>query len=220
MSNADGLLMGKPPFQIILYGAKHSGKSVLLKYLTWHYRDYFAYIVVFCGTSDVNESYSYLPSKYVYSEYKPDVLRNIIEKQSKFKKQGKNVHALIIWDDCLGQGFDWRKEKDSELVKLASSNRHYNISIAISTQSPKMIPPVFRANVDFAFIFRNLHQAVESLYEILAPMPKKEWVEFCKKNTANYKIIMFSSREPSLDRMLSIFSIPPAFLEKTFKLLY
>ena len=143
-----------------------------------------------------------------------------MEKQAGYKKAKKNIHVLVIWDDCLGQGFDWRKQKDSELVRLASSNRHYNISVAISTQSPKMIPPVFRANVDFAFVFRCLHQAVESLYEILAPMSKKEWIEFVKVNTANYKIIMFAAREPELSKMLTVFAVPPEFLTRSFKLLY
>ena len=217
---SDGLLMGKPPFLCILYGKKYSGKSVLLKHIIWSYRNHFQYIVVFSGTSDVNGAYDFLPKQHVHNKYEPEVMKSIIEKQKDLKKRGKDVQALIIFDDCLGNGFDWKKQKDSELVTLASSNRHWNISLAISTQGPRMIPPIFRNNVDAAFIHRSLNQSVDDLYQIYSTMGKKEWTEFVHKNTQNWRIIYFNAKATDPADTLSVFTIPEAFMEKRFKLLY
>ena len=105
--SSDGLLMGKPPFLVLMQGMKKTGKSVLIKHICWQYRNVFQYIVVFSGSEQVNEAYgSFLPKQYIHSSYDSSVVNAIIEKQKKFKKAGKDVHCLIIWDDCMGAGFD------------------------------------------------------------------------------------------------------------------
>lgn len=219
---ADSLLMGKPPFLIIFQGMKKSGKSVLIKHIIWSYRDHFAYIVVFSGSEQVNDAYgSFLPKKYIHSKYEADVMKSITEKQKKFKQAGKDVHCLIIFDDCLGEGFDWRKPTlNPELITLATSNRHYNISIAICSQSPRLIPPTWRSNADYVFLFRHLNQAVGDLYAQLSPMKRKEWEEFYDKNTSDFRIIMFTTHAQKNSDLLTVFTVPRDFMNHKFKLLY
>ena len=215
-------LMGKPPFLILMQGMKKAGKSVLIKHICWQYRNSFQYIVVFSGSEQVNEAYgSFLPKQYIHSSYDSSVMNAIIEKQKKYKKAGKDVHCLIIWDDCMGAGFDWRKPTlHPELVTLSTSNRHYNISIIISSQSPRLIPTWWRNNADFVFLFRHLNQAVQDLYAMLSPMGRKEWEAFYSKNTNNYRIIMFCTHAQRNEDLLTVFSIPKDFLNHKFKLMY
>ena len=218
----DALLMAKPPFLIILQGMKRSGKSVLIKHICWSYRNHFAYIVVFSGSELVNEAYgAFLPKKYIHSEYDSEVMRSIIEKQKKFKQAKKDVHCLIIFDDCLGEGFDWRKPTvNPELVTLATSNRHYNISIAICSQSPRLIPPTWRNNADYIFLFRHLNQAIGDLYAQLSPMDKRKWEDFYNKNTADFKVIMFTTHAKNNNELLTVFQVPMDFMSHKFRLLY
>ena len=219
--NRDGsLIMGKPPFLALCHGLKRSGKSVLIRHVCWEYRNAFSYIVVFSGSEEMNGAYdSYLPKKFIHSSYSSDVMNSIIEKQKKFKQANKDIQCLVIFDDCAH--FNWHSKKENpELLALATSNRHANISIIIATQSPRLIPVWWRANMDYIFMFRHLNQAIEDLYAQLSPMPKKDWHAFYNKHTSDYRIIMFCTHAQRNEDLLTVFSIPSDFLNHRFRLMY
>ena len=83
------LLCNKPPFLSIIVGKQASGKSQLIRYLCYKYKEIFNYIVVCCPTSGMNNDYDYLPKEYVHTSYTPDLVNKIILKQEAFKKEKK-----------------------------------------------------------------------------------------------------------------------------------
>ena len=216
------------PFIGLLYGKKYSGKSVLIKYLIWTYREKFSYIVVFSATAEANDAYSFLPKEFVHSKFEPEVLKNIIAKQLKAVKncktpeeRAKAPQVLIVFDDCIGmEGLDWRKKNNNELKLLFSSNRHWNISMLISSQGVKEIPPLLRMNCDGAFIFRSLNNSLEDLYTCYSTMPRKQFYEFVHNNTNDWKIIMYNTREQDRSKIFTIFKVPESIIKKQFRLVY
>ena len=223
MSNEqmDGsLIMGKPPFLTLVHGMKRSGKSVLIRHVCWAYRNEFSYIVVFSGSEEMNGAYdSYLPKKFIHSNYDSSVMKSVMEKQKKFNQSNKDINCLVIFDDCAA--FNWRSQKGNpELMELATSNRHMKISLIIATQSPRLIPNWWRNNADYVFLFRHLNGAVEDLYSQLSPMSKKEWHAFYAKHTADYRVIMFCTHAKNNNELLTVFTIPSDFLNHKFRLMY
>ena len=67
MSN-DNLLFSEPPFLTALYSKKAGGKTTVIRFVCYTYKNYFKKIVVISATSDVNDAYSFLPKEYVHSK--------------------------------------------------------------------------------------------------------------------------------------------------------
>ena len=216
-----GQIFGPAPFQVLLCGAKHSGKSQLIKYTCRAYAQTFAAITVFCPSA-LSGFYDFLPQKYVYPDYNVDVMNGIIARQEAYKAAKKNVDHLVIFDDCVGsEAIAWEK-RTSELSRMWISQRHWNISIIVVTQSLKRIPRVLRDNVDYACIFRVMREAYDGLYETFGPpnMSKQEFMAYVAENTRDYRVILFQARVANPEDHLRVFKLPAAELARKFSLLY
>ena len=220
-SHADSLIFGPAPFQVLLVGAKHSGKSEVIKYTCRAYAGTFACVTVFCPSA-LSGFYNFLPEKYVLDDYDPEVMRGIIARQEAYKASRKTVHQLVIFDDCIGsEAMAWEK-RTSELSRMWISQRHWNISIIVVAQSLKRIPRVLRDNVDFACIFRVMREAYDGLFETFAPpnMTKQEFMAYVAENTRDYRVILFQARVVNPEDHLRVFKLPPSELARKFSLLY
>ena len=218
---ADGLIFGPAPWQVLLCGAKHSGKSQLIKYACRAYAGTFAAITVFCPSA-LSGFYDFLPSKYVHETYDPEVMNAIIARQEAFKKSKKVVHQVVIFDDCIGSdSMAWEK-RTSELSRMWISQRHWNISIIVVTQSLKRIPRVLRDNVDYACIFRVMREAYDGLFETFCPpgMTKQDFSSYVAENTRDYRVILFQARVANPEDHLRVFKLPQTEIDRKFTLLY
>ena len=212
----------KPPFIAVLFGRKNAGKSQLIRFACYEYRNDFSYIVVISASNDANGFYSaFLPEAHIHTSYDPALIESIIEKQIALQKTKKS-QCLIILDDCLGmEGINMgTSQSRPELMRVFTQNRHMGISLIVSTQAVKQVPRVLRNNADYACIFRSLNQALADLYEEYSHLTKREFFEFVQKYTANYHILIFNSKEQNPSRTFACFKIPSQFLEKKFKLVY
>ena len=211
-----------PPFIAVLYGRKNAGKSQLIKFACYEYRNEFSYIVVISASNDANGFYSaFLPDAHIHTSYDPALIESIIEKQIGLQKTKKS-QCLIVLDDILGcEGLSMgTSQSRPELMRIYTQNRHMGISLLVSTQAVKQVPRVLRNNADYCCIFRSLNQALGDLYEEYSHLPKREFYDFVNKYTANYHILIFNSKEQDPSRTFACFRIPAAFLEKRFKLAY
>ena len=88
----------------------------------------------------------------IYGEYSDKHLRSILEAQMAIpKSQRPNIG--IIFDDIATFP---NLNKNSLLFTLSSQARHYNIKyLKYMIQQYKMLPPVVRANTDYALISRT-----------------------------------------------------------------
>lgn len=159
----------------LLLGTPGSGKTHLLNYLMYQLRNQFSYGIVFTNTNFDNP-FPYLPEEYIHPEYHEDAVDNLMRIQkikvkkilkkikkdypklsgdklkAKEKSELKKVpNAFIIFDDCLEN----EQFKSETLRTLSLQLRHYHITVFMSSQYTKLIPPRFRTTAGGVFIFHN-----------------------------------------------------------------
>lgn len=127
----------------LLLGLSGSGKSVLLNYLAYQMRKKFDYAIGF-STTKFRNSLSFIPDELIYESFRPDIMEKIIQKQKASIQVGQEIHCAVFLDDVLGDsemklyGNLWRL--------LASSCRHYNMTIFLTSQYAFALPPIIRRN--------------------------------------------------------------------------
>ena len=216
----DSVVKGKP-FFCVMQGQKFVGKSEMIKYIIYDYKEFFQYIVVFSASNTANQFYSeFLPEKWIFGSYNSEIIQNIITKQEAFLKSGKKIHCLIILDDILGMDGLSVHNPDPAMTRLFSANRHFNISLILASQSPRLIPPVARANADITLIWKSMNVALKVLYEEYSNMPRKQWDSFVQKYTQNHGIIMYNARAVNTQDTYSLLRVPESFIGKKFRLKY
>ena len=210
-----------PPFLCLLVGQKNVGKSILIRWICRQYAADFSYIVVFSPTSLNGFYQEFLPEAHIHDDYDEDVMKKIMAKQEDLKKRGKNVHALVIFDDVLGSSTaELEKRKDNILNKIWCANRHWNLSCLVVTQRLKGVPKSLRENIDYCFILRTMLSAHPDIYEAFGHQDKRTFERFLEENTSNYRIIRYKSAVSKPSDHYSVFSIPPSFLTQKFRLVY
>lgn len=175
MSNSNSsLLFGEPPFMVALYSKKAGGKTTVIRFVAYTYKNFLKKIIVISETSDINQAYDYLPKEYVHSKYDSKIINDLMGKQIANKKANKLEHVLLILDDVIGMnGLNFQKTKDNPLNQLFTANRHYNISMLVASQGVRCLPKLLRLNIDYAVILKNLNSSINDLYEEYSSLPKQ-----------------------------------------------
>ena len=145
----------KTPFNFLVVGATACSKTkYLLDMFENNYKCHFDYIVLICPTFEWNKTYqewiciNYPDSIAINCEQ--DKVHMILKSASDIYK---GINTLIILDDCASsQGV---KTRVSELVKLAFSARHYNLSTIVITQQLTSIAKPYRKNISKLVTFYN-----------------------------------------------------------------
>ena len=217
---ADGLIFGPAPFLTLFCGAKHSGKTQCIKYVCRAYAHVFASIIVFCPTA-LTGAYDFLPKKYVFDDYDPEVMRGIMTRQEEYKRAGKNVQVLAVFDDVLSSDtIEFEKRKQNELSRLWSANRHWNLSVIVVTQSLKRVPRLLRDNVDYCLIFRVMREAYAGLFETFGHTDRATFFKFVEDNTRDYRVILYKANVSDPAEHFKVFKLPESELRRKFTLLY
>ena len=148
---------------VVLIGKRETGKSFLVRDILYHHKD-IPIGTIISGTEGANSFYSHMvPSIYIYGEYEPQIIDNVIKRQQLVRKEmHKEVsmkghtnidpRAFLILDDCL---YDTTRTKDKNVRTLFMNGRHYSETFIITMQYCMGIPPSLRTNVDFVFILRE-----------------------------------------------------------------
>lgn len=146
------------PFLTVLSGQRNTGKTTLLLNLLMRdifYLHKFDHIVFFCPTYYLQVKFRAikLPSEQIHTEFSEDTLTDVIEEAKARHSNASGfdpVHTLIVLDDCVSEdGF----KKSPGLNMLATSGRHWNISVIILTQYITGVGTVVRKNCDGVFQF-------------------------------------------------------------------
>jgi hypothetical protein len=164
---------------VVLIGKRETGKSFLVRDILYHHKD-IPIGTIISGTEGANSFYSHMvPSIYIYGEYEPQIIDNVIKRQVLVRKEMKkevairgntniDPRAFLILDDCL---YDASWTKDKNVRSLFMNGRHYNETFIITMQYCMGIPPALRTNVDYVFLLReNLINNRKKLYEQYAGM--------------------------------------------------
>ncbi len=132
-------------FSMCVFGARRSGKSYFIEWLLKkRLQNRFDQIIVFCPTI---RTYKYINPKYVYSSYKPDIIKKIIKINETYDEKS---NILIIFDDMIGNNHKY----NNSILKLYALGRHHCISIIYTAQSYSNTATTWRENSDFVILFR------------------------------------------------------------------
>lgn len=104
------------PTLALTVGKFGAGKTSLLKYLLLDNIDKFVGCLVFSNTGvDAPQNYDFVNPRYIYSEFRPEVIKNLLKLGKKIKKANPDHHILLILDGksvfCLPTRYHWHDER-------------------------------------------------------------------------------------------------------------
>lgn len=144
-------------YTIVAYGKRRTGKTHILKALSFQLRRYFPTVIVFTKTAFNGELRKMYPEAYIFDEMDEGRLMTIIEAQKAAVKEVKkqpqpwpNRRLLLIFDDVLSDDHGPRYNK--KMHKMFFEGRHYWISFFVTSQDSKGLPPGLKQNTDLTFI--------------------------------------------------------------------
>lgn len=183
----------KPAFSIILLAPTASGKSTqILNYIKspFFYKDVFDQVYYISPTIKFDSTLKaiYDDDEIIKIEDDHDmenldtILEDIIESQKENDKNDEMKHILIVIDDAIQY-----LKKSKVLNYLFTKNRHWKISIILSVQSWRAIPPKARANVT-GVVTSHLYNLKEyqALYEEIGSN-FKDFEKYYKEATEGHK---------------------------------
>ncbi len=127
-----------------------------------------------------------LEKENIITDFDEEKVKSIMDKQEKiiqeetFKKSPK---VLLVFDDILS---NQKFLKSKTLTRLATANRHFNISYIFCSQYYKKLPAVVRVNARYYMIFPSSMSECEKIAEELCPpqMSKKQFIKYLQHATS------------------------------------
>lgn len=134
----------------LFVGRTGSGKSHLMKHVAGLMERDFDAAFGFCPTTFAGNIDFIRPDRR-FLEFDAGKVGMILKcQQEQVEKTGSAGNVLLLFDDVLGEAS--LKLYGGLFTKLASTCRHYRITIFITTQYIYKVPPVLRENAKLVFI--------------------------------------------------------------------
>lgn len=157
---------------IVAVGKRRTGKTWVFRNLMYLMKDQFQAGLVISQTDELNKFWQqYVPKKYIYNKYDPEILQAVFRRQKKLlndinktdEEKEKEAPFFILLDDVIS---DQRLKYDESLMELFVAGRHYKLFVLITTQYAKAVTPILRGNTDYCFMMKCLQQRqLEALWE-------------------------------------------------------
>ena len=181
------------PFGMAIIGRSGSGKSQMMIHMMTNkhlLEGVFDYTYLWTGTKADEQMIDALnlPKDCIKNNFEEEDVKKIMDKmEMTVEKQGfRNTPSVcFIFDDFLNKP---KFMKSSTMIKLASANRHLNISYILLSQYYKKLTPVIRTNVAYIAFFPASLSEVIKLAE-----------EQCPSNTSHkdmVKLIQYATNKP------------------------
>lgn len=157
---------GRGPPTCVFIGKRGTGKSTLVADILYHIRKINAGVAI-SATEDGNAYYSkFIPDLLIHSEYKPEIVQQVINRQKESIKKNKtstDSDIFLLLDDCM---YDKKMVRDTNIRGIFMNGRHWRVTFMLTMQYCMDLPPDLRANIDYIFILReNIIQNQEKLYK-------------------------------------------------------
>ncbi len=157
---------------VVAVGKRRTGKSWVFRNLMYLMKDKIPAGIVISQTDELNKFWrQYIPAKYIYPKYEPEILDAVFKRQKKIlndngltdEEKDAKAPFFVLLDDVIS---DQRLKYDANLMELFVAGRHYRLFVLITTQYAKAITPTLRGNTDYCFIMKTIQQRQrEALWE-------------------------------------------------------
>jgi len=183
----------KIPSHTVIVGKTDSGKSHILKLIIKIYvhKVYF-HLEQLLTTTSFNGDWDCIPKDFHINPNNAEAyIKQLLIILKKLKLQGITVHGFLIIDDCLAS-LSWN---DSLWTKVATTIRHYGVSLFITTQYFLKLPPVIRTQASqLIFMKMFVNKELKACWESCFPFMKySEFIDFIRKNTQKYSAIFVNN---------------------------
>jgi len=116
------------------------------------YKNKFDRVILFSNTyhnDKIWKACKCIDEENVYVDYTDEKLEEIVDEQRQAIEDDEPINTLIIFDDIIQQ-----INKHSALInKLVMRNRHYYLTIWITTQKYSLVSPTIRNNISYYILF-------------------------------------------------------------------
>ena len=194
---------------VIAVGKRRTGKSWCFRNIMYEMKDKIPAGIVISQTDELNKFWrEYVPSKYIYKKYQPEILDAVFARQKAIlnaknltdKEKEEKAPFFVLLDDVIS---DQRLKYDENLMELFVAGRHYKIFTLITTQHAKAITPTIRGNTDYALICKTMQgRQREALWEDFGDfMTKDGFFTILDEYTENNEVIVFDTSENTSNPM-------------------
>ena len=188
---------------VIAIGKRRTGKSWCFRNIMYEMKDKIPAGIVISQTDELNKFWrQYVPKKYIYNKYMPEILDFVFRRQKailnhpQLSKEEKEKQApfFVLLDDVIS---DQRLKYDENLMELFVAGRHYKIFTLITTQYAKAITPVIRGNSDYILVCKTMQgRQRESLWEDFGDfMTKDGFYTLMDNYTEDNEVLVFDTSE-------------------------
>ena len=186
---------------LVAIGKRRTGKSWCFRNIMYLLKDKIQAGIVISQTDPLNHFWSqYIPQKYIYPKYQPEILDAVFARQKKIindvnltdEEKEKMAPFFVLLDDVIS---DQRLKYDENLMELFVAGRHYKLLVLITTQYAKAITPTLRGNTDYCFIMKTMQQRQrESLWEDFGDfLTKDAFGQILDAYTEDNEILVFNT---------------------------
>lgn len=185
-----------------IIGKRACGKTTLVKDILKHKE--ITQNIVIDPTSDYQQNYNNIvPNEFIHQEYRPEIIKNIIDRQKNLFKNGNPDSIRLIMDSC-DQHF-----KDSKIREIFFNGRCYSIDFLFTLQTMIELSPPLRSNIDYLFIFPSsisardmkiIYESVSHLFESYEHFYTV--VNQCTQNNCECLVIDYVSESDKLEDKL------------------
>jgi hypothetical protein len=214
-TNKDGLeqpesveldIFPKLPMGCLIIGRSGSGKTqAMINMLTNDnlLADYFDIVYLFTDAKPDKELIKdlKLEKQNIITDFDEEKVKTIMDRaENTIQKNGfkNSPKIMMLFDDILS---NQKFLKSKTLTRLATANRHFNISYIFCSQYYKKLPPVVRTNARYYMIFPSSMSEVEKIADELCPprISKKQFIQYLQYATDkqySFLSINADSQEP------------------------
>tara|TARA_R110001632_G_scaffold45249_1_gene114972 strand:- start:8523 stop:9296 length:774 start_codon:yes stop_codon:yes gene_type:complete len=142
-----------------------------------------------------------LEKKNIITDFDEEKVKEIMDKAERTIKKDSFKNSpkiMMVFDDILS---NQKFLKSKTATRLATANRHFNISYIFCSQYFKKLPPVMRCNARYTMIFPSSMSEIEKIADELTParMSKKQFIsylQYATKERYSFLAINADSQEP------------------------
>jgi hypothetical protein len=122
---------------IMFYGASGTGKTVLMKHISYEIRDYIPNVIAVCPTNASNGSWTgHVPDNWIIENPTSEILANTLKRQKKATKKYKRANDPELLASIFTKIIEMVQNPKITYTKILSKRRLYINKIDMSSMSP------------------------------------------------------------------------------------